>query len=89
MATKAQYSTHSPLDDITDEAIDAMIAQNGPMTPTEIGNFVGLTNTRIKQILDGAQAKAMRVLDRRGITTRNFHDILPDGNLDTSYWRTR
>ena len=88
MTTKGNYK-HSKIDDIDDSAIDAMIAQTGPMQPIEIARFVGLTNTRVIQILEGAQAKAIRVLSRRGISATNVGDLFSDGGMDTSYWKAR
>ena len=88
MTTKSNYK-HSKIDDIDDSAIDAMIAQTGPMQPIEIARFVGLTNTRVIQILEGAQAKAIRALSRRGFNASNIDDLFSEGGMDTSYWKAR
>lgn len=87
--SRGTYSRPSPLDDITDEAIDAMIAQTGGMEPIEIARFVGLSSGRIQQILNDAQGKAMRTLARRGFNAKNIDDLFSDGRMDVSYWKAR
>ena len=86
METKKDYR-HSKIDDISDAEIDLMIHSLGPMDYMDIAEVCGVTNTRIHQLIDQATAKAIRVLDRRGITVKNFQDLLPTGDMDTSYWR--
>ena len=83
------YRRESPLDLVSDSAIDAMIAQTGPMQPIEIARFVGLSDGRINQILADAQAKALRTLSRRGFNVNNISDLFSDGQMDTSYWKVR
>lgn len=88
MTTKGNYK-HSKIDDLDDSTIDALIAQNGPMMPIEIARVANLTNTRVIQILEGAQAKAIRVLSRRGFNASNIDDLFSDGQMDCSYWKVR
>jgi SOS response regulatory protein OraA/RecX len=64
-----------------------MIAQTDPMQPIEIARFVGLKNTRVIQILEGAQAKAIRALSRRGFDASNIDDLFLEGFSEVSYWK--
>ena len=89
MATKGGYTKHSAIDDISDAEIDLMIQSLGAMNPMDIAEVCGVTNTRIHQIVEQATVKAIRVLERRGITASNIDDLFPDGTLDTSYWKIR
>lgn len=89
MATKGNYTKHSAIDDISDAEIDLMIQSLGAMNPMDIAEVCGVTNTRIHQIVEQATEKAIRVLERRGITTTNIDDLFGDGTLDTSYWKIR
>lgn len=87
--SRGTYNRPSPLDDIDDVSIDAMISQVGPMEPIEIARFVGLSSGRIQQILNDAQGKAVRTLARRGFNATNIDDLFSDGRMDTSYWKVR
>ena len=87
MSIKGQGNKVSPLDLVTNEQVSEWISQVGEHQPIEIARKVGLSDGRINQILRSAEEKVRIRLARRGITVKNFQDILPTGDMDTSYWK--
>ena len=86
MHSKPQ-GTPSALDAISDEMVDLMIVQNGEMALIEIGRAVGLTNTRVIQILEGTQAKFRTGMLLRGYDNDNLKDLFLDGMQDRALRR--
>lgn len=69
--------------DVSDAAVEAVIDAYPDGAPLEaIGQAMGLTRTRVAQILAGAMTKALRVAQRRGLQA---HDL--DTNTETTWDR--